>query len=130
MTLDTTHRFPTDWNVWRAQWSEWKAAYAAHLKPLPRWAWGLYPEQKNFMADEIMGRWLINEGTPGLDDGVVVELSEVTFPNLEDRDENGRLLHTTNRFVGLTFRTFGWTVAPENCLVSTFAELEQKLGIQ
>lgn len=76
---------------------------------------------KNFIADEVLGTWSVN--------GRNVELSEVTFPNLSERDENGRLKQFQVRYIGITFGTGGGSDAPDSPLVSTFAELERELGI-
>ena len=92
----TTDTLPIDRNAWRAQWDAFKAE---HLAPFARSSWNFGP--KNFLADEVLGKWSINERN--------VELSEVTFT-----------IGETHRYIGVTF---GDGLRNEAGLASSFAEL-------
>lgn len=108
--------FPLDWDEWRKEWNAWKSDHADDLRPTSF----RFPG-KNFLADEILGTWSIN--------GRNVELSEVRFPNLSERDERGSLKHFDVRGIGITFGTAAGSDAPDNPVVHSFAELEHELGI-
>lgn len=108
--------FPIDWNEWKTLWDAWKLEHADRLRPTSF----RFPGQ-NLLADEKLGTFSIN--------GRNVELSEVTFPNLSERDENGRLKSHRVRYVGITFGTGAGTDAPDNPVVGTFADLERELGL-
>ena len=108
----TAERFPTDWNVWREQWRFWISQHP-ELVPIRK----AIPGQ-NFLSDEIIGTYRLPTGR-------AVELNEVTFPNLEERDESGRLIDRTNRFVGLVFAD-----DRSGSLAANFAELEEALQAQ
>ena len=102
--------FPIDWDEWRQEWSAWRKAHADSLKPSSY----KFPP-KNFLADEILGVWSIN--------GRAVELSEVTMP-----DFSAGYGASSVRFIGITYGAAG-TVHLAGPIVSSFAELEQELGI-
>jgi hypothetical protein len=102
---------PIGWNDWQAEWSAWLAAHPG-LTPVPKAIPG-----KNFLADEILGTFRLPTGR-------TVELSEVTFPNLEERDpETGRLLDYHVRGIGLT-----WVDDRTGNVVHSFDELEAELA--
>jgi hypothetical protein len=107
MTID--RGFPIDWNEWHEQWRNWRTAYGlknAHHYPFPG---------KNFLADEVLGVYNVR--------GRTVELSEVTFPNLSERDaKTGRLIERRNRFVGVTWFDNGECVS--GGLAESFSQLE------
>lgn len=109
----TTERFPLDYYEWRKQWDDWRQQHAADLKPTSKRF-----EGKNFLADDVLGTWRIN--------GRTVELSEVVFPNLSERDENGQLIREDYRRIGITY---GIGVDGAGAVVGSFAELEQELGL-
>lgn len=109
MTEETIFTLPLDWNEWRAEWSGWRASHADNLKPARKFKPG-----KNFLADEILGTFKVN--------GRLVEISELTFPNLSERDERGFLIHKDVRAIGLTFEDGG-------TVVHSFQELERELGL-
>lgn len=112
----TTTGFPLDWDEWRAEWRDWLAAHRGQLRPTKV----RFPG-KNFLADDILGVWEIA--------GRVVELSEVVFPNLDERDPaTGRLLDHQVRMVGLTFMGHGGIEAGP--VVHSFAELEDALELK
>lgn len=107
--------FPIDWDEWHDEWTEWSQVHSADLRPTTQRIVG-----KNFLADEILGIWEIN--------GRVVELSEVTFPNLEERDAaTGVLLRFEVRHVGITFKKGDETES--GGVVRSFDELEEALGV-
>lgn len=110
--METDQVFPADWTEWRQGWQEWKSAHVEDLRPTSF----RFPG-KNFMADEILGTWSVK--------GRNVELSEVTFPNLSERDENGQLRRFQVRSIGITFESD----ASSSPLVCTFGELERELGL-
>lgn len=110
-TVDRDAQFPTDWNEWWKVWTAWKR----HHDLLPT---SYRFPGKNLLADEVLGTFSIN--------GRNVELSEVTFPNLSERDENGRLRDHRVRMVGITF---GIGVDQAGAVATTFAELERELGL-
>jgi hypothetical protein len=104
--------FPTDWDAWHTEWSAWLAAHP-QLTPVPKQIPG-----RNFLADEILGTFRLPSGR-------TAELSEVTFPNLVDRDSaTGRLLDERRRLVGVTFTD------RSNLVVDSFAELETALALR
>jgi hypothetical protein len=114
MTAQTeTTGFPLDWNEWRKEWNEWREAHADALKTTRE----RFPG-KNFLATEKLGTWNIG--------GRIVEMSEMTFPNLTERDESGRLKRYDIRGIGLTF---GVGVAGEGDVVHSWDELNEALGI-
>lgn len=101
--------FPIDYDEWRAEWRDWLGRQTfGRVRKSPF-------EGKNFLADEILGVWRIG--------GQAVELSSVTFPNLSERDERGRLIEKRNRMVGIT-REDGSTA-----VVRGFQELEDALTV-
>lgn len=105
--------FSIDWDEWQNEWRGWKSAHAADLKPTRERFRG-----KNFLADDILGTWSVN--------GRTVELSEVVFPNLSERDENGRLKDYNVRAIGITY---GIGAEGSGDVVHSFEELEDALGI-
>lgn len=109
MTEETIFTLPLDWDEWRRQWNEWRNSHSEILKPASKFKPG-----KNFLADEILGVYSVN--------GRLVEISELTFPNLSERDERGFLLRHDVRAIGLTFEEGG-------TVVHSFEELERELGI-
>jgi hypothetical protein len=111
MSYDRSEPFPINWNIWHTQWGEWFDAHAGHFLNT---SWR-FPAA-NFLADDRLGTWSVN--------GRNVELSEVTFPDLS---RPGALANNyRNRYVGITFST---GAGAESALASTFAELEEALGI-
>jgi len=108
-----TEPFPLDWEEWQTAWREWLNAHADDLKPTRE----RFPG-KNFMADEVLGTWKIA--------GRLVELSTFRFPNLEERDDAGRLIEKEHRSVGIT-RGIG--ADSNGDVAASFAELERMLGI-
>lgn len=108
--------FPLDWDQWRTQWDAWKQDHADRLGR----STFRFPD-KNFLADEILGVWSVN--------GRNVELSEVTFPNLTERDEHGHLIRRQVRFIGITFGTGAGCDTPDQPVVRSFAQLEHELGL-
>lgn len=110
-TAARTEELPLDWDEWRSEWRTWENAHAAQMRRTPSPFQG-----KNFLADDVLGVWKVN--------GRTVELSEMTFPNLEVRDpQTGRLLEGHKRRVGITFAD------GETAVVGSFAQLEQVLGL-
>lgn len=109
----TTETFPLDWGEWHAEWQAWlKAHEGPYMRSVRKFKPG-----KNFLADDILGCWQVPNG--------LVELSEVTFPNLSERDpQTGRLLDFNTRYVGVT-----WSRDGEQPLVRSFDELEEVLGL-
>lgn len=107
---------PIDWTEWSKEWMEWKEAHSSHFSPVTP---GQFPDNKNILADDILGRYKVN--------GQNVELSEVTFPNLEQRGTHGQLLDFRVRFIGITFSVDG--KCKSGGVVSSFDELETVLGI-
>lgn len=108
--------FSVDWNEWRKEWNEWRQTYRLNTVRSP------FPN-KNMLADEVIGTYQVITVKGGK---LVVELSEVTFPNLSDRDpQTGRLLDTRHRYVGLAWWKDGGIV--NGGLAETFEELEQLL---
>lgn len=112
--MNKTEPFPMDWDEWRAEWRAWCTEHADDLKPTRK----LYPG-KNVMADDVLGTWIIR--------GQLTELSAFTFPNLEERDESGRLIDKDHRSVGIT-RGIG--VDSDSDVAHSFADLERLLGIE
>jgi hypothetical protein len=110
---EVTEQLPLDWDEWRGQWQQWRLAHATDLRSTDRHFPG-----KNFLANEKLGTWKIK--------GRVVELSEVTFPNLTERDERGRLKIHDVRAIGITY---GVGVDSAGTVVHSFAELERELGL-
>jgi hypothetical protein len=107
--------FPIDWNEWSAAWHQWLTAHADKLGPtLTR-----FPG-KNVLADEVLGTFEI--------EGRTVELSEVTFPNLSERDEREILKNERHRFVGICWEKDAQD-SRESALAENFDELERLLGI-
>lgn len=107
----TADGFPLDWDEWRSQWIDWLAAHR-ELLPTRQQIPG-----KNFLADEILGTYRLPSGR-------MVELSEITFPNLQERDaETGVLLHYEVRAIGLT-----WVDDRSGTVVHSFPELEEALA--
>jgi hypothetical protein len=117
--------FPTDWREWHTLWQQWESSQNI-LRPTSY----KFPGGKNFLADEVLGVWALK-----LPDGTArnVELSEVTFPNLSERDEAGRLIRKTVRGVGITYADASGRYVPSdlgperNNVVNTFADLEAEL---
>lgn len=109
--MDVTERLPLDWNEWETMWRDWLTTNGEHLHETRR----RFPGQ-NFLAVDYLGTWRVGSE--------IVEMAAVIFPNLSERDENGRLLDTHHRFIGLTFE---WR---DPCVVASFAELEQQIGLR
>lgn len=108
-TYNRTDPFPIDWNEWRTQWDAWRET---HRDEMTSTSWNFGP--KNFLADEIIGKWTINNRP--------VELSEVTMPDFSKGYGADRV-----RYIGITF---GQGSGNETAIVATFAELETALGIR
>jgi hypothetical protein len=106
-----TYTLPLDWDEWRNEWSEWLTANRHRLGETRE----RFPG-KNFLADERLGTWKVN--------GRLVELSEVTFPNLTERDDEGRLIRETVRGIGITY---GIGADAAGAVVHSFHELEREL---
>ena len=113
MTETSTMTLPLDWNEWRKEWRDWFAAHKADFKPTRK----RFPG-KNFLANETLGTWSVNRK--------IVELSELTFPNLSERDERGFLLNHDVRAIGITY---GVGVDGSGSVVHSFEELERELGL-
>ena len=112
MTTDTrTDALPLDWDKWRTEWADWLQRNQGEMHYLRSSPF----KGKNFLADQILGVWRIS--------GRTVELCEMTFPNLEDRDERGMLIREERRRIGVTFAD------GETAVVGSFAALEKVLGI-
>ena len=105
-----TDELPTDWNEWREQWKAWRDGNRTNVPVTKRPAG--FPKDKNLMADEVLGWFETPNGT--------VELSEVTMPAFGERP------HRTVRFIGYTFAPH---LEGETGVVSTFAELDEVLGL-
>lgn len=117
VAVSSSDPFPLDWNEWRTQWNEWRD----NAHGLNHYSHNPFPP-KNFLADEVLGVFRVGAN--------IVELSEVTFPNLSDRDENGRLIDRRDRYVGITYWIGGETQGCESGgIVSSFAQLETALGL-
>lgn len=106
----TTKPFPLDWDQWRDQWMQWRGDHPEIARARKNPFRG-----KNFLADDVLGVYRIN--------GRTVELSEVTFPNLSDRDDNGNLIRGNFRYIGATFEDGATDLA------RSFADLERILGL-
>ena len=104
--------FPLDWNEWRKQWDAWRATSGLYRSRKNPWTY----KGKNFLADAVLGVYRASNGR-------IVELSEVTFPNLSERDERGNLIRDEYRYIGLTFDN------GDTGLVRSFAELEREIGL-
>lgn len=100
--------FAIDYDDWRSEWSAWLAAHPLKRTRSPF-------KGRNFLADDILGVFQVG--------GQAVELSEVTFPNLSDRDSRGRLIERQNRMIGIT-REDGTTD-----VVDSFTALETALNL-
>ena len=109
--INLTERFPVDWTEWNKLWLAWKAEHRADLRPGKP---GTF-EGKNFLADDILGRWRIN--------GEEVELSEVRMPEFGVRPRRDI------RFVGITFGHDRGTPDDRGGLVETFGDLNDVLGL-
>jgi hypothetical protein len=109
--IDRSAQFPTAWDEWRPKWDEWLAVQL-EAGTFKRCSFKFPPA--NFLADEILGVWSV--------DGRNVELSEVTFPDLEP-GRHGQ----TRRYIGITFGTGAGTQS--GGIASTFDELERALSI-
>lgn len=110
---DNEPTFPLEWQQWSDEWRSWILRHSTVLQPAAK----AIPGQ-NFLADEIIGTFRLPSGR-------VVELSEVTFPNLEKRDPTtGRLLDFRVRGVGIT-----WADDRTGDVVHSFRELEVTLGL-
>jgi hypothetical protein len=110
--MTETTRFPADWTEWRAEWKEWLARQErSQTFTLSTWR---FPD-KNFLADEVLGVWRVNDRT--------VELSEVTFPDLSQPPYRAE----TRRYVGITYGQASGI--EDGGLASSFEELERALGI-
>lgn len=106
------YTFPLDWDQWRRDWAKWETASGLRKAPRNPWA----RKGKNFLADSVLGVYRTRSGR-------TVELSEVTFPNLSERDAaTGRLLSFETRYIGLTFED------GETGLVRSFTELVDALA--
>lgn len=102
--------FATDWDEWNGQWRQWLNGHRHRMTSVPKAIPG-----KNFLADDIIGTYRVG--------GRIVELSEVVFPNLSERDPaTGRLLEGRVRAIGLTFAD-----DRSGNVVHSFSELEQSL---
>jgi len=113
-----TTGLPLDWDEWRKEWKAWKSAHEDDLRPIGAMR-SAFPG-KNFLADEVLGVWKVN--------GRAVELSEVVFPNLSERDAaTGRLIEKRIRSIGITFDGVG--TKGTGAVVGSFAELENALGL-
>jgi hypothetical protein len=111
ITEQTMFTLPMDWDQWQAEWREWRSAHP-ELKTVRKAIPG-----KNFLADEIIGTFKMPNGR-------TVELSEVTFPNLVERDpQTGQLSNDYVRGIGLT-----WVDDRAGTVVHSFAELEAALA--
>lgn len=105
--------FPLDWDQWRKLWTEWLVVNEPKMKRVAK----AFPG-KNFLANEILGTWIVG--------GKLFELSEVVFPNLEDRDpQTGRLLEGDKRRIGVTFREGDG----KDIVVGSFEDLERVIGL-
>lgn len=109
--MNTATALPLDWDEWRTEWSDWLQRNQDAMHYVSRSPFA----GKNFLADEVLGVWKVN--------GRTVELSEMTFPNLEDRDERGMLIREDRRRIGVTFAD------DETAVVGSFAALEEVLGL-
>jgi hypothetical protein len=111
--------FTLDWDEWQKEWHTW----IAHHPELTRTR-KVIPG-KNFLADEIIG-------TFRLPNGRIVELSEVTFPNLVDHDpKTGMLTHDYVRGIGLTWTNdLSGKISEDKrgIVVHSFTELEAELS--
>lgn len=120
MTNDTNHYdrsapFPVEWDAWRRAWNAWLDRQLS-IGTFTHSSYTFPPQ--NFLADEVLGVWSVNDRP--------TELSEVTFPDLSG-GRSGMRRPEMLRYVGITF---GQASGHENGgLASTFAELERALGI-
>ncbi len=106
--------FTLDWDAWQAQYAAWYRRHGRELVPVAKAIPG-----KNFLADEILGTYRLPSGR-------IAELSEITFPNLTERDPaTGRLLDGHHRSIGITFAD-----DRSGKVVASFEELEHELGLE
>lgn len=107
--------FPIDWDEWQTEWKAWLRKHNLDLRPTVERIGGA-----NLLADEKLGTWKVN--------GRVVELSELTFPNLEERDAaTGRLKDHRVRAIGITIKN--GEESESGGVVKSFDELEEALGV-
>jgi hypothetical protein len=106
-----TLTLPLDWDEWRTAWMDWRAAHPEVGRSRTRSPF----QGKNFLADAVLGVYRVN--------GRTVEMSEVVFPNLSDRDDNGNLIRGDCRYIGLTFADGATDLA------RSFEDLERILGV-
>ena len=105
---------PIDWNAWRTQLHDWLSAHPG-VRAVSRRRTPFDAVDRNLLADDIVGIFRLPTGR-------IVELSEVTFPDLSEPSWNARRL----RYVGLTFDAPG---TGDTALVDSWAALTAALGL-
>lgn len=105
--IDEREPFPLNYDEWKVLWRQWLADRKAEGTFRPS-SWR-FPQEKNLLADEVLGVWSINDRN--------VELSAVTFTLGPDHD----------RYIGVTFGTGAGT--DSGGIAETFSELRAILGI-
>lgn len=114
--METSDKFPIDWNEWNALWHEWadEQLRLRHFKHVdPRVV--TLPKHKNMLADAVLDYWEIN--------GLIVELSDVTMPDFSDRYGGDR----SRRYVGITYFDKDGNMVGNGNVVDTFDELAAEL---
>lgn len=111
---ETETPFPIDWNAWRTELHDWLAAHP-ELHAVSKRGTPFADVDRNLMADEVIGLFRL----PG---GRLVELSEVTFPDLSRPSWSAE----RRRYVGVTFDGPGAMSSGDLC--ESWADLERQLG--
>lgn len=101
--------FPVEWNEWNRAYKTWRASTKLIVPT------NLRIPGRNLMADEVLGTWRLRDGVH------VVELSEVTFPDLGTG-------HGTRRYVGITWRGDNGLSSINGGLVDNFDALDAAIA--
>lgn len=95
-TTTKTDTLPLNWDEWRKEWADFLAGNPGLVATRKHF------RGKNFLADEILGTFKFG--------GDTIELSEITFPNLDEWDERGMLKRYDRRGIGITTVNHGTAV--------------------
>jgi hypothetical protein len=112
---ETETPLPIDWDDWRRELHDWLAAHP-ELHAVSKRGTPFYDIDRNLMADDVIGLFRLPSGR-------LVELSEVTFPDLTRPSRSA----DRRRYIGVTFDGPG--AAASGDLSDSWTHLERQLGL-
>lgn len=89
--MSDTPTLPIDWDAWRTELHDWLAEHP-EVHAVSKRGTPFYGVDRNLMADKVIGLFRLPSGR-------IVELSEVTFPDLTQPAYRADKI----RYVGVTF---------------------------